>query len=166
MKYDAACASLSYLILSKVISKNQNELEWFLNNKNAVHRTNDSAVKMLIEIGKCYTDRNLRRYLDLLNNKKSLLEIDNFLYSHMYYLYDILLESNILKYIGAYSAINLEFITSGLNFDLDVVEKRFWRMILVKEVNGLLIHSDMSLIIFDKKNECKLLRVILNRLKN
>ncbi|KAK6089779.1 hypothetical protein P3W45_001281 [Vairimorpha bombi] len=152
-KYDAACVSLRYLILSKIISKNQNELEALFKNKNTVHHTNDSVVKLLLEIGKCCTDRNLRRYLDLLENNKNILESDDFLYSHLTYLYDILLENNILKIIEAYSVVYLQFIANELNFELDVVEKRIRKMILDEDINGILNHSDMSLIVYDKKKD-------------
>ncbi|WUR02605.1 proteasome subunit RPN6 (RPN6) [Vairimorpha necatrix] len=164
-KYDYACISLRYLILSKIISKNQNEIDTIFKNKNATRHVPDAVVQLLIKIGKCCTERNLRLYLDLLNENKSLIENDEFMTSHLGYLYDILLENNILKIIESYSVIYLDFICKELNFEMNEIEKRVRKMILDKEINGILNHSDMSLILYDSKEDHSMEKDCLEQIK-
>ena len=151
-KCEFACISLRYLILSKIISKNQNEIEMLFKNKNAAPYSNDNLVKLLIEIGQCCTDRNLRRYLSLMENNRQILESDEFLFSHLGYLYDILLENNILKIIESYSVVYLELISKNLNFEVEIIEEKIRKMILDGKINGILNHSDMSLILYNNIN--------------
>lgn len=152
-KCEFACVSLRYLILSKIISKNQNEIEMLFKNKNAAPYSNDNLVKLLIEIGQCCTDRNLRRYLSLMENNRQILESDEFLFSHLGYLYDILLENNIIKIIESYSVVYLELISKNLNFEVEIIEEKIRKMILDGKINGILNHSDMSLILYNNINE-------------
>jgi 26S proteasome regulatory subunit N6 len=75
-------------------------------------------------------------------------------------LYGILLEKNVLKLIEPYSVVYIEYIAKKLSFDVSELEKIIRKMILDKSINGILNHSDMSLIISEDKpvekygNEC------------
>jgi 26S proteasome regulatory subunit N6 len=150
-KYNEAGISLRYLILSKIISGRQSEIQNIYNNKYAVQCLNDDCVKILMEISKACQDRNLRKYSNIIIQNKSIIDNDDFLKTHLEYLYGILLEKNVLKLIEPYSVVYIEYIAKKLSFDVSELEKIIRKMILDKSINGILNHSDMSLIISEDK---------------
>ncbi|KAF9764288.1 26S proteasome non-ATPase regulatory subunit 11 [Nosema granulosis] len=150
-KYNEASISLRYLILSKIISGRQSEIQSIYKNKYAVPHLNDECVKVLLEVSEACQDRSLKKYSDIIVLNKTLIENDVFLKAHLEYLYDILLEKNIHKLIEPYSIVYIEYIAQKLSFNVEEIEKRVRKMILDKSIKGILNHSDMSLIIFEEK---------------
>lgn len=154
-KFNEASISLRYLILSKIISGRVGEIQSIYKNKFAIKHVSDECVKLLLEISKACQDRSLKRYSDLILQNKTVVESDDFLKTHLEYLYDILLEKNILKLIEPYSIVYIDYIAKKLSFSVEEIEKRLRKMILDGNIKGILNHSDMSLVVFEEKKEKK-----------
>lgn len=155
-----ACLSLRYLILSKIIAKKWDEIGVVLKNKNTLRHLNDDIIKVLFRVRDACSNRDLKSYSDVLLQYSEQIQSDSFVCAHLQYLYDILLESNIIKIIEPYSIIKIGFIADVLGFEVDVVEKKLRKVILDKTINGILDHVNQCLILHENKvvnnfvNEC------------
>jgi len=158
--YVEGCLSLKYLILSKILAKKWDEISIILKNKNTLRHLNDEMIKVLLKIGDICKNRDLKSYNDVLLKHSEQIQTDPFIFAHLQYLYDILLNNNIIKIIEPYSIVKIEFIANILGFEVDVIEKKLRKMILDKVVNGILDHVNQCLIIHEEKivnnfvNEC------------
>ncbi|EQB59693.1 26s proteasome non-atpase regulatory subunit 11 [Vairimorpha apis BRL 01] len=172
-KNDELCrVAFRYLLLSNILKDNGNlknksvNFEHSLSNnkKNKFSYDDDNIIQILNNVKVAIKERSLKKYLDILENNKIILDSDEFLNSHLKYLYDILLEANIIKIIEAYSIIYLKYIADDLGFDVDVVEVKIRKMILDGSINGIIDHNDMSLILSNKKEEKQVCNEILEKI--
>ncbi|KAM0672144.1 26S proteasome regulatory subunit rpn6 [Ordospora colligata] len=151
-KLDAeACVALRYLILSKIMANKCDEVAVVLRNKSTMNHLDDRTVKTLLNISIACKDRDLKTYSDVLVTNSDVIGQDAFIYAHMQYLYDALLEKNIVKIVEPYSVVRIDFIARMLCFDVDVIEKKLRKMILDKMVCGTLDHINQSLILHEVK---------------
>lgn len=146
-----ACLSLRYLILSKIIARRWDEIGIVLKNKNTLRHLNDGIVKILFRVRDACGDRDLKSYSDILLKHSEELRSDPFICSHLQYLYDILLDSNIIKIIEPYSIVRIGFIAEALGFEEDVIEKKLRKIILDKTIRGILDHVNQCLILHEEK---------------
>ncbi|KAH9411160.1 putative PCI domain-containing protein [Ordospora pajunii] len=144
-----ACIALRYLILSKIMANKCDEVAVVLRNKSTMKYLDDRVVKTLLNISGACRDRDLKMYSDVLVANSDVIGLDAFIYAHMQYLYDALLEKNIVKIVEPYSVVRIEFIARMLCFDVDVIEKKLRKMILDKVVCGTLDHINQSLIMHE-----------------
>lgn len=140
---------LKYLILCKIMSEKNSEVNLLM--KKFEEKVNtDEEVKVLIKINQCCVDRDLNEY------KKIVGYItDDFLRMHLNFLYDRVLEENILKIIEPYININIKYVSEKINLDIEIVEKKMRMMILDGRINGILDHVNMCINIFDSIKEKK-----------
>lgn len=155
-----ACLTLRYLILSKIIGKRWDEIGVVMKNKNALRHLNDEMVRILFKISDACSSRDLKAYSNILLQHSEQIRADSFICAHLQYLYDILLDSNIIKISEPYSIVRIAFIAGVLDFEVDVVEKKLRKMILDGTIDGILDHVNQCLVLHEKKtannfvNEC------------
>ncbi|EPR79619.1 19S proteasome regulatory subunit Rpn6 [Spraguea lophii 42_110] len=140
-----------YIILNRIISKRWNDSTIFTN-KNIINYLSDPSIKILLQILDCCKNRDLNSF-DLVMQKNDIH--DSFIKKHLSKLYDILLESNISKIVEPYSNIKIISISEQLGINPNMIEERLRKMILDKEIEGILDHKRGSLILFNKKKENK-----------
>lgn len=149
--YVEARVSLRYLILSKIISKKWDEINAVTKHKNAIRHLDDDVIHILIKISESCKNRDLKKYSEILIEFSDILKSDNFIFSHLEYLYDLLLDSNIIKIIEPYSNVKIDFISNVLGFTNEVVEEKLRKMILDSTINGILDFVNQCLIINEEK---------------
>ncbi|KAI5180123.1 26S proteasome regulatory subunit N6 [Nematocida sp. AWRm80] len=137
-----------YLVLMKILSNKTNEMKALLTNKLIAPYTSDHCIQILSMISEYVADRNLRKCNDIIQQNLSMISEDKFLTSHLVYLCDNLIDSNILKIIEPYSTIKVEYIGARLNLDVPTIENRIRRMILDGKINGTLDQETMSISIY------------------
>ncbi|WEL39001.1 proteasome regulatory complex component [Encephalitozoon hellem] len=146
-----ACISLRYLILSKIMAGKREEISTVMRNKNTLKHLDDEIIKVLLSISESFGNRDLKSYSDVLQQYSEQLNCDSFIWSHLQYLYDILLDRNIIKIIEPYSVVRINFIANALGFEADVIERKLRKMILDRVVNGTLDHIDECLILHGER---------------
>lgn len=142
-----ACVSLRYLILSKIMAGKREEINTVMKNKNTLKHLDDEIIRVLLKVGDSFGNRDLRSYSDVLQRYSKQLRCDSFVWSHLQYLYDVLLDRNIIKIIEPYSVVRINFIADVLGFEADIIERKLRKMILDKIVDGTLDHIDECLIL-------------------
>lgn len=151
-KMDAeACMSLRYLILSKIMAGKRKEIGAVLKAKSTMRHLDDEVMRILLEVGERCGGRDLKGYNDILERHSEQLRHDPFICAHLQYLYDVLLDKNIVKIIEPYSVVKIGFVASTLGFGEDVIERKLRKMILDRAVNGTLDHINQCLILHEGK---------------
>jgi len=146
-----AKTALRYIVLSKILSGKYEDIRGILESKPSVFIKDDPMVVLLCEIAKVCKNRNLKDYSNLLHNNRAALEADSYIYRHLNYVYNILLDQNILKIIEPYSHIKIQFIAKKLGFSEEVVESKLRNMILDKSVVGILDHISQCLLLYEQE---------------
>ncbi|TBU13221.1 26S proteasome regulatory complex protein [Hamiltosporidium tvaerminnensis] len=150
--FEDAIFVVRYMILCKIIDKKWNEIESVLKLKQVSYFVADEIILLLLKINKACSERNLKDYTDVLNTKGELMSSDTFLISHLYFLYDLLLEANILKIVEPYSNISIDYIADQMGFEPAFIEERLRKMILNGGISGTLDHVGRSLLLFVKES--------------
>lgn len=151
--YENAKVPLRYIVLCKIISGKYDEIPVFMESKHVSKISDDDFTKVLLQIAEACHNRELCQYRDLLSNNGNMIETDSFIYKHLQYLYNILLDNNIIKVIEPYSHIKVKFIGEKLGFEEGLIEDKLRKMILDKKINGILDHATQCLILFDHNDE-------------
>ncbi|ADM11817.1 26S proteasome regulatory complex component [Encephalitozoon intestinalis ATCC 50506] len=146
-----ACISLRYLILSKIMANKREEINTVMKNKSTLKHLGDEIIRVLLKVSNSFANRDLKSYTNVLQEYSEQIHSDSFICSHLQYLYDLLLDKNIIKIIEPYSVIRISFIADVLGFGVDVIEKKLRKMILDRAVNGTLDHIDECLILQGEK---------------
>lgn len=148
---DSALLAARYFLMTKIIDKKWNEVTSFTKSKLFLPFLNDEFVKMLLEVKESCQSRDLKTYQVLLDEKRELIDKDLFIKSHLYFIYGLLFESNILKIIEPYSNIKIVTIAAALGFSVDQVEEKVRNMILDEKINGTIDHVSGYIFLFDRK---------------
>lgn len=154
-----AKVSLRYIVLSKILSSKYNEALTVLDLKSVGSLKDDQLVHLLCHIAKVCKKRDLKAYSDLLHNNRAVIESDNYIFRHLRYLYNVLLDGNILKIIEPYSHVKIKFIADKLGFPEDVIEDKLRNMILDKSISGILDHVTQCLIVYQVEEKQESLAV-------
>lgn len=166
-----AKVALRYIILNKILCFKFDEISTILSTKYVNEIKDDQFVCILCSIAKVCQKRDVHAYNELLANNAPVLEGDAFTTRHLLYLYNILLDQNILKIIEPYSHVKISFVASKLNLSEDVIEDKLRKMILDNVISGILDHDTQCLILYDAVSsdedvpfkEIKVLREFLNQ---
>lgn len=139
--------SVRYLLLMKIMEKKTRELQTLLAHKHVAPYKKDKCVEMLCEVGRCVSERNLKKCNDIIESNAEEVSGDRFMSSHLLFLCDSLIDANILKIIEPYSAVRVEYISEALGFDTATIENRLRRMILDERIKGTIDQETMCLTI-------------------
>jgi len=146
-----AAVALRYTVLNKILLSRFDDIASILSAKYAAPFRDDQFIAFLCSIAKICKKRDLGLYNDLLTNNSPVLERDAYATRHLLYLYNHLLDRNILKIIEPYSHVRIDFISGKIRLPVDVVEDKLRKMILDKSISGILDHDTQCLILYDGK---------------
>ncbi|KAI5190769.1 26S proteasome regulatory subunit N6 [Nematocida sp. AWRm77] len=152
-KMGVQCAR--YLILMKIMENKVRDAKVLLSHKLVAPHKKDQCIEMLGVIAACVGDRNLRECNDIIQKNLDTISQDRFLVSHLMFLCDNLIDSNILKIIEPYSNISVEYIGHTLGFDTPTIENRLRRMILDRRIIGTIDQETMCLNISTPLQTCR-----------
>ncbi|KAM0680624.1 26S proteasome regulatory subunit rpn6 [Glugoides intestinalis] len=148
-----ARVTLRYIILNKILCFRFDDIATILLSKHVLPLKNDPCVQLLCTIAKVCKKRDLNSYKELLSNNTPILEGSAYITRHLMYLYNILLDKNILKIIEPYSHVKVKFIAEKLEIDEEIIEDKLRKMILDKTICGILDHDTQCLVLYDSKEE-------------
>lgn len=149
---ESALLAARYFLIAKIIDRKWNEVGAFMKSKLFFPFLNDRFVMMLLKVKETCQNRDLKAYQVLLDENSKLIDTDLFIKSHLYFLYGMLFEYNILKIVEPYSNIKIETIAGILNFSNHQVEEKVRKMILDERISGTIDHVNGCIFLFDKKN--------------
>ncbi|KAI5172456.1 26S proteasome regulatory subunit N6 [Nematocida sp. LUAm3] len=144
-----------YLVLMKTMEGKTKEAFATLSHKFLSPHKSDKCIEMLCKITKCVEERNLKKCNEIIHSGMQDISSDAFLMSHLVYLCDNLIDSNILKIIEPYSTISVQYIGEVLGFDIPTIENRVRRMILDGRIKGNIDQETMCIIIKTQKTKEK-----------
>ena len=148
--FDAKIA-LRYIVLNKILLGKYEDIPAFLSLKIIKNIKEDQIVDLLCEVANTCKKRDLKAYNKLLTTNSIILDTDLYIKRHLMYLYNILLDKNILKIIEPYSHIKVNFISSKLHLSEDLIESKLRKMILDKKITGILDHDTQCLILLESE---------------
>ncbi|KAL0266181.1 UNVERIFIED_CONTAM: hypothetical protein PYX00_011898 [Menopon gallinae] len=141
-----------YLLLSKIIDKRWQDISNLMKSKIFIPFLNDAFIQLLLKVEVSCRNRDLRAYHMLLDENKDIINTDKFIKSHLYFLYGVLFESNILKIIEPYSNIKISTISDALGFSRHDVEDTIRKMILERKINGTIDNVNGCIFLFDRRD--------------
>lgn len=154
-----AKVALRYIILSKILAGKYGDIPAVLDMKPASSLKDDQIVSLLHHIAKICKKRDLKAYNDILHGNRGIIERDSYIFRHLKYLYDVLLDNNILKIIEPYSHVKISFVAGKLGFPEDIIEDKLRSMILDKSISGILDHITQCLVIYQAESKQESLAV-------
>jgi len=89
---------------------------------------------------------------DLLNENKALIEGNRLIKDQIGFLYDQLLEKNIIKLIKPYSKVEMNYLARKLGVSEEVVEKKIGKMILDKVISGSMDQERGILLLLERED--------------
>lgn len=149
---EGALLSGRYLLLSKIIDKRWQDIANLMKSKVFIPFLNDTVIQLLLKVEVSCRNRDLRAYHVILDSNKDTINADRFIKSHLYFLYGMLFESNIMKIIEPYSNIRISTISSILGFSQHDVEEKIRKMILDRKINGTIDNVNGCIFIFDRRD--------------
>lgn len=148
-----AKVALRYIILNKILLNRYDDIPAYLSSKLVTPIKDDQFVNLLCDAAETCKKRDLRAYNKLLSDNSIILDTDLYAKRHLIYLYNILLDRNILKIIEPYSHIRINFIASKLQLSEELIEEKLRKMILDRKITGILDNDTQCLILFDSREK-------------
>ncbi|WVQ92663.1 hypothetical protein IAS59_006477 [Cryptococcus gattii] len=146
-----ALSALKYMLLCKIMIGTPNDIFSLLSLKSAAPYMGKDVDSMKA-IATALEERSLDLFKTALQNYSGQLQKDEIIRSHLSYLYDTLLEQNLIRVIEPYSAVELSWVASEVGQSLQVIEDKLSQMILDQKFCGILnermgtleVHDDYS----------------------
>ncbi|CDU85250.1 hypothetical protein YYC_02880 [Plasmodium yoelii 17X] len=158
---------LKYMLLCKILEENnRKDINTILCENNKLNYIPNKEIQILLDISKCYENRTLDIFENVIKYNIFLINIDKVIYNYLKELYELLLEKNILKIIEAYSCIDLNYIGQKLNLDINKIISKLSEMILDKKLNGTLDQNAGILILYDDMPDTKMYQNVLEIINN
>ncbi|KAL7063953.1 hypothetical protein AAHC03_05244 [Spirometra sp. Aus1] len=156
-----AVDALTYMLLSKIMTKCPEEVPVILSSKLA-SPYNQRPVEAMREVALTAKDRSLAEFLRLRETYKTELLGDPVISQHLTSFYDTLLGQNLTKLIEPYSRVQIDHIAKLINLPLENVEKKLSQMILDKQLNGILDQGSGMLVLRDEPYDSRDYKVALD----
>lgn len=118
-----ALSALKYMLLCKIMIGSPNDVFSLLSLKSAAPYIGKD-VDAMKAIATALEERSLDLFKTALQNYSDQLQKDEIIRSHLSYLYDTLLEQNLIRVIEPYSAVELSWIASEVGQSLQVIEDK------------------------------------------
>ncbi|OXC81184.1 26S proteasome regulatory subunit N6 [Cryptococcus neoformans] len=146
-----ALSALKYMLLCKIMIGSPTDVFSLLSLKSAAPYIGKD-VDAMKAIATALEERSLDLFKTALQNYSDQLQKDEIIRSHLSYLYDTLLEQNLIRVIEPYSAVELSWVASEVGQSLQVIEDKLSQMILDQKFCGILnermgtleVHDDYS----------------------
>ena len=167
-----AISALQYMLLCKIMLNLSADVNTILGSKIAVKYTSPSftlpssspegaggsgskpspskSLEAMKAIAHAHADRSLDSYERTLTAYRAELFSDPFVKSHLFRLYDSMLEQNLIKVIEPFSRVEIAHVAAMVGLDVGQVERKLSQMILDKVVVGVLDQGSGCLIVYEE----------------
>lgn len=146
---NSAVETFNYLLLAKIMQDSIDDASNLVTGRFGLIYSTETTT--MVEILEAYKRKSLVELSTILTGKKEEIFGNNVISSQIDSLYDQLLEKNIENLITAYSKIQLSYLSSKLQVETDVIERKLCEMILDEKLLGSLDQENGILIIFQDK---------------
>ncbi|KAK6589073.1 26S proteasome non-ATPase regulatory subunit [Cryptosporidium xiaoi] len=158
---ERALNSLKYMLLSKIMSQQTNNISLLLSGKNKIKFQN-REIEALKMVASCYENRSLNMFEDVLKTYNKELTSDLVINKHIHNLYENLMEQNINRILEAYSHIEISQLASFLKLPFERVYNKVIDMILNKTISGNIDQRTGILTLFDENSDSSFNSMIEN----
>eukprot|EP00033_Pygsuia_biforma_P001540 GCRY01001735.1.p1 GENE.GCRY01001735.1~~GCRY01001735.1.p1 ORF type:complete len:423 (-),score=79.97 GCRY01001735.1:259-1527(-) len=159
-----ASNALSYMLLCKIMDGQYADVQQVLTTKLALLYSN-RFIDDMKAITKAVQNRSVQDFKAVLAACADTLMADPFISEHLASLYDTMLEQNILRILSAFSQIEVERLAELLNLDAAYIEGKISRMILNKQLSGILDQETNTVIVFENVADEKLYQEALSAIE-
>jgi len=146
--HSRAVPCLKYMILCKILNEAPSEVPTMLSGKSGLKYAGIDLDAMGA-VAKAAEKRSLDDFKAAVSKYASSLQEDVLISRHLDILYDQMMESNLLKIIGPFSCVEISHISSLINLEGSIVEKKISQMILDRKLAGILDQGKGHLIVYD-----------------
>lgn len=144
--------ALQYMILAKIATDNQEELNAILQSKNVLeYRGRDTDA--LRYIASAYKKKDTHAFNKVVTEYHDVLYQDDIMKRQLTEMYDSLLERHLLKIIEPYQRVQISYLAELLKLDPELVESRVSQMILDKKLLGIVDQQQNCLIVFEAQEQ-------------
>uniref|UniRef100_A0A7S2WLB9 PCI domain-containing protein n=1 Tax=Mucochytrium quahogii TaxID=96639 RepID=A0A7S2WLB9_9STRA len=140
---------LKYMLLSKIMNSQGDEVPTILNGKNAISFTGPE-IESMRAVAKAYKDRSLHEFDSIKEKYKEQIVNDSLVARHLKDLQGNLLEQNLIRIIEPYSRVEIAQVAKLIDLPLPMVETKLSQMILDKKFLGILDQGTGELVVFDE----------------
>jgi 26S proteasome regulatory subunit N6 len=147
-KTNKALKCLEYMILSKIMSGNVDDVNGIILSKSA-QKYYGKEVEALKSIEEAVRAKSVGMLQNNIEKNNEILTKDPLIVYHLGNLHNDLLEKNLIKIIQPYSVVEISFITDSIGLPQFEILTKLSQMILDKKINGILDQGRGSLIIYD-----------------
>ena len=144
-----ATSALQYMLLCKIMLNATDDVTSLLSSKQAT-RYSSPALEAMKAVARAHAQRSLEAYEAALSRYRAELFADPFVKTHLFRLYDAMLEQNLIKVIEPFSRVEISHVAHMVGLDEAQVERKLSQMILDKVVVGVLDQGSGCLILFEE----------------
>lgn len=146
-----ATAALQYMLLCKIMLNLSDDVTQLLSSKLATrYAASSPALEAMKAVARAHAQRSLEAYETALQTYRTELFSDTFVKTHLFRLYDAMLEQNLVKVIEPFSRVEIAHVAKMVGLDEGQVERKLSQMILDKVVVGVLDQGSGCLILFEE----------------
>jgi len=142
-------ACLKYMLLSKIMNGQGEEVHAIVNAKNSLRFADDEVIGCLKEIADAYKISSLSKFSKILERNENLISQDVLLKTHLSDLKNDLLEKNLIRIIEPYSRVDVDRVAQLIKMSEQEVQSKLSQMILDKKFRGILDQGSGELIVFE-----------------
>jgi len=156
---------LKYMLLSRIMTKNSDEVSNLINGKLAIQYA-QPELEVMRSIANSFKKSSLSEFKAVIESNRTELEKDSVVQRHLDALYDNLLEQNLLQIIEPFSVVEISHISNLIQLEVPPVEKKLSQMILDKKLIGILDQANDCLIVYENPPEDELYPTVVEIFDN
>ena len=147
-----ALKCICYMALSKILAGVPEEVHMIMIGKNGL-KYSGKELEAMSQLAKAAKARSLEDFKQVLGLHSSYLQSDDLISRKIDFLYNSMLEANLIKIISPYSCVEISHIAKFIKLPSSDVEKKLSQMILDRKFSGILDQGKGHLIVYDRVNE-------------